>query len=85
MTKMHAKKWRNDRRAEYAKNEMDGSDDFDFQYVVYDDGECLGVFWSYWKSGFIPDHGRSNMIWDFFKHYSRDLETGKIIYHKNVD
>jgi hypothetical protein len=20
-------------------------------------------------------------MWDFFKHYSRDLETGKLIYH----
>lgn len=30
-----------------------------------------------------PQH--ANMIWDFFKHYSRDLETGKIIYHENVD
>ena len=30
-----------------------------------------------------PQHAK--MIWDFFKHYSRDLETGKVIYDPYVD
>ena len=29
-----------------------------------------------------PQH--ANIIWDFFKHYSRDLTTGEIVYDPYV-